>query len=92
MRRRPVTFKKGDMVLLSTKNLSLKGEAPLVKLPRRKLMPRFVGPFAVVGEISDVAFRLHLPAGMKCHPVFHVNLLRAYNHGPWPICAPTTQP
>jgi hypothetical protein len=75
--RRPVTLEVGDRVLLATKNLRLQGEG-LGKSPRRKLMPRFVGPFTIEKKVNEVAFRLSLPGTMKCHPVFHVNLLRKY--------------
>ena len=61
------------------------------KTPRRKLMPRYIGPFTVEAVINEVAFKLHLPAGMKCHPVFHVSLLRAYNQGPHALPPPNPQ-
>jgi hypothetical protein len=75
--RRAVSLEVGDRVLLFTKNLRIHGEG-IGRLPRRKLMPRFVGPFTVEKKITDVAFRLSLPATMKCHPVFHISLLRLY--------------
>jgi hypothetical protein len=86
-KRRPVVLKVGDRVLLSTKNLRLRGEG-VGKSLRRKLMPRFVGPFTVEAVINEVAYKLHLPEGMKCHPVFHVSLLRAYTTGPYALPPP----
>ncbi len=77
MKRRDVTFKVGDQVLLATKNLRLSYEG-LLRSPTRKLLPRFVGPFKVTDKYGTAAYRLELPACMHCHPVFHVSLLRAY--------------
>ena len=76
-KRRAIHFQKGDQVLLATKHLRLTHEG-LLRSPRRKLLPRFVGPFAVKRVISDTAYELDLPSCMKCHPVFHVSLLRSY--------------
>lgn len=63
---------EGQEVLLSTKFLTL-------KLPgENKLLPKYVGPFKVLKALSDVSYKLELPTCMKCHPVFHVSLLKAY--------------
>jgi hypothetical protein len=67
-------------VLLSTKNLKLKGEKNQ-PLPRRKLLPRFIGPFAITAKVGKVAYTLHLPATFHCHPTFHVSLLRVFTPG-----------
>ncbi|KAJ9524069.1 hypothetical protein QJQ45_022572, partial [Haematococcus lacustris] len=71
--RREVHYKVGQMVLLSTKNMRLKpGKA-------RKLLPRFVGPFKVLGLVGQVAVNLQLPTSMsRLHPVFHVSLIKPY--------------
>ena len=77
--RVPVRLAIGSEVLLSTKNLRLRGCA--------KYLPRFVGPFTVLEEVgprhsADVvpnAYRLSLPPGWNIHPVFNVNLLKPYN-------------
>ena len=67
-----ITFKVGDMVLLSTRNLKMKG------IPG-KLQKRFVGPFQVIETIGQQAYRLSLPETWKIHSVFHVSLLKQYN-------------
>ena len=59
----------GDLVLLSTQNLKLKGTPG-------KLEKRFVGPFWVIETIGEQAYRLSVPDKWKIHPMFHVSLLR----------------
>ena len=68
-RHRDVSYKAGDLVLLSTRNLKLKG------VPA-KLQKRFVGPFQIIEVIGQQAYRLALPEDWKIHPVFHVSLLK----------------
>ena len=52
---------------------NLKTNCPCDKLDIRRF-----GPFSVVKQINDVAFRLELPPSMKIHPVFHIPLLKLY--------------
>ena len=68
--RRPVTFKVGDSVMLSTEKLSLKEQ------PSKKLRDRWLGPFTILQVVSPVAYRLNLPSQMQCHPTFHVSRLK----------------
>jgi hypothetical protein len=70
-KRRPHTVNVGDLVLLSTKNLALKGVS-------RKLAPRFIGPYRVV-HTRGTAATLDLPPELgKVHPTFHVSLLQPF--------------
>ena len=68
-KHRDIGYKVGDLVLLSTRNLKLKGTP-------NKLQKRYVGPFRVIETIGQQAYRLALPEEWKIHPVFHVSLLR----------------
>lgn len=69
--RRDHTFKVGDLVLLSRRNLnSLE--------PSAKLGAKFSGPFKIIEAINPVAFKLALPQHFKVHPVFHVSLFKKF--------------
>jgi hypothetical protein len=71
-RHKTLELNRGDLVALSTKNLKL-------KVPARKLAPRFIGPFRVLDRIGRQAYRLALPNQYaRIHNVFHVSLLE-----PW---------
>ena len=73
--RKEAPFALGDLVYLSTKNLSLpKGRA-------RKLMPKFVGPYKILENYKNNTFLLDLPSELKqcrLHPSFHASLLRLH--------------
>ncbi|GKA91664.1 putative reverse transcriptase domain-containing protein [Tanacetum coccineum] len=44
---------------------------------RRKLAPRYVGPFEIVERVGPVAYRLKLPQELSCvHDTFHVSNLK----------------
>ena len=67
-------FAVGDEVLLSTEHLKI-----ATADGKRKLLPRFVGPFKVLDRVGVVSYRIALPQCMKCHPVFHVSKLKPYS-------------
>ncbi|KAK3507421.1 hypothetical protein QTP70_020385 [Hemibagrus guttatus] len=68
--RRPhPAYQVGQMVWLSTRNLRL-------RLPCRKLSPKFIGPFEIVRQVNLVAYRLRLPASYRICPTFHASLLK----------------
>ena len=77
--RRDVEFKVGEKVLLSTKNF--KPSATLKKaLPdqKKKLRPKYIGPFEITRIISKVNVEIKLPNTLKIHPVFHVSQIKKY--------------
>ena len=43
-----------------------------------KFMAKFAGPFLVVKQVFDNAYKLALPPQIKVHPVFYVSLLKEY--------------
>ena len=77
-RRIPHKFAVGDLVWLSTKNLSLEDGSG-----NRKLHPKFCGLFKITHRINEVTFRLDLSEPMKARKIqnaSHVSLLRPFTH------------
>jgi len=75
-RHQEPTIKEGDLVYLSTKNLSLpKGRAS-------KLMPKYVGPYKVLQAYPETSnYMVELLNELirrRVHPKFHVGLLRLH--------------
>ncbi|GKB90261.1 putative reverse transcriptase domain-containing protein [Tanacetum coccineum] len=72
-RRKPLEFKVGDRVLLKVS--PWKGVVQFGK--KRKIAPRYVGPFKIVECVGPVAYRLKLPQELSCvHDTFHVSNLK----------------
>ena len=74
-RRRPSPFVRGDLVYVSTKNLSLP------KGLTRKFIPKFIGPYRISEDFGNNSYRLELSANLRrrgIHDVFHSSLLRAH--------------
>jgi hypothetical protein len=66
-----MSFKVGDKVILSSKNLKL-------DIPKKKLGPKFVGPFRITDVVGKQAYRLALPTASKIHNVFYISLLEPF--------------
>ncbi|XP_073061817.1 uncharacterized protein [Primulina eburnea] len=74
-RRKDLKFEVGDYILLKVS--PRKGIKRTRK--KRKLHPRFVGPFEMIERIGTVAYFLSLPENISgIHNVFHVSQLRQF--------------
>jgi len=65
-------WKKGDRVLLSTKDLVFK------ERPTKKLMERYVGPYVIEEVVSSNVVKLRLPRSMRIHLVVNVSQIVKY--------------
>ena len=74
-------FQRGELVLLSAKNLKQ-------KRPNKKLSDKAIGPFRVRKRIGTQAYHLWLPPAYRIHPVFHVSLLEPYQRRPGDVSVP----
>ena len=75
VRRRPLECGVGDHVFL--KVMPKRGVVGFGK--RRKLSPRFIGPFEILERVGTIVYRLALPPNMTgVHEVFHVSMLQKY--------------
>ena len=60
-------WKKGDRVLLSTKDLVFK------ERPARKLVDQYIGLYIIEEVVSTNAVKIQLPTSMRIHPVVNVS-------------------
>ena len=75
-RRRPAPdYQPGQRVWLSAKDLHL-------KVPSKKLAPRFVGPFPITRKVGPAAVRLRLPRSLRVHPTFHASQVKPVRESP----------
>lgn len=74
-KRWATSFKRGELVYLSMKNISF------ARGLTRKLLPKFIRPYRILHNFSNSSFRLDLPAHLKhqgVHNVFHASLLQEH--------------
>ena len=72
-RRKHLEFEVNDFVYL--KMITFKGRTRVSG--RKKLDPRYIGPFRIIERVGAVAYKLNLPSAMDAyHNVFHVSQLR----------------
>ena len=72
-RRRVASLAVGDMVLLSTNGITLRGGTD------NKLTSRFIGPFEVTAVVNPNAYRLALPPQLQAmHATFNIDKLKPY--------------
>ncbi|KAG9222581.1 hypothetical protein CCMSSC00406_0000541 [Pleurotus cornucopiae] len=73
--RQPSPFQIGDLVYVSTKNISFpQGLA-------RKLIPKYMGPYRINRAFGNDTFQIELPNHLVArgvHPSFHASLLRVH--------------
>ena len=85
-KRSPLVFEVGDYVYLKV--------SPMKKVQRfsvkRKLAPRYVGPYKIIEQCGPVAYRLQLPPEMSTiFNVFHVSQLKKCLRVPEEALQPT---
>ena len=71
-RKKTEEWKRGDRVLLSTKNLVFKERSV------KKLIERYMGPYVIEEVVSSNGVKLQLPTSMRIHPVVNVSWIVRY--------------
>ena len=71
-RKETEEWKKGDQVLLSTKDLVFK------ERPTKKLIERYVRPYAIEEVVSLNAVKLQLPSSIRIHLVVNISQIVWY--------------
>ena len=70
-------FQVGQEVLISTRHMGLKDPKSERK---KKLLPKYMGPYRVGQRVGPVAYKVQLPSHMQMHNVFHVSLLKDHHY------------
>jgi hypothetical protein len=67
------TYKVGDLVWFSVKNLSLRHPSR-----RHKLMPKYMGPLKIIEVVGRSAVKLDLPKSIGIHPTVSISQIKPY--------------
>ena len=67
------TYKVGDLVWFSVRNLGLRHPSR-----RHKLMPKFMGPLKVIEVVGRSAVRLDIPSSMGIHPTVSYSQIKPF--------------
>lgn len=76
VKRKPLEFNVGDLVMVKIITQRLKATRPL----HQGLVRRYEGPFTILKKVGKAAYKVELPPQLKIHLVFHVSNLKPY-HG-----------
>ena len=72
----PPEFTVGSKVYVSLKYIA-------TKRPTKKLDHKRYGPYEIIEAISSHAYRIRLPATLKVHNVFHIDMLEPHHENPF---------
>ena len=72
-RKETEKWKRGDKVLLSTKDLVFK------ERPVKKLTEKYIGPYAIEEVVSLNVVKLRLPNSLRIHLVVNISQIVRYN-------------
>lgn len=75
MKRRPIEYKEGDLVMVKLQPQQFK----VFRKIHKGLIRKYEGPFPILRKVGKVSYRLQLPPKLKIHPVFHASCLKPYH-------------
>jgi hypothetical protein len=67
------TYKVGDLVWFSVRNISLRHPSR-----RHKLMPKYLGPLKIIEVVGRSAVKLDLPQSVKIHPTVSISQIKPF--------------